>query len=85
MPLLKSTSHYSVTDNENLEIKPYLCLGLVANLEDLITSVDSISSIFRIFDPCSPLSTSRYGIALGALDGYLLKLTLFNLYVFRTP
>ena len=56
-----ATSHDPITDNENLENIPYICLVLLANLVDLLIPVDAGSIILGIFDPLSP---SRYGIPL---------------------
>ena len=62
-----ATSHDLTTDNDNLSNKPYSCLGLLANLEDLLIPVDSGLIISRIFDPLYP---SRDGIPLGGLGGF---------------
>ena len=62
---LLATLHAPITANENLSNKPYFCLGLLANLEDLLRPVDARSIILGIFDPFSP---SRYVIPLGMLD-----------------
>ena len=34
-------SHAPITANENLENKPYFCLGVLANLADLLIPVDT--------------------------------------------
>ena len=62
---LLSTSHGSITSNNNLANKPYFCLGLLANLEDLLIPAVSRSIILGIFDPFYPFQD---GIPLGALD-----------------
>ena len=59
-----NTSHDPITANENLSNKPYFCLGLLANLADILIPVDSRSIILVIFDPFYP---SRDGIPLGTL------------------
>ena len=56
---LLDTSHALLTDNDNLENKPYVCLGLLDNLADLLVVFDARSIIIGIFDPFSP---SRDGI-----------------------
>ena len=63
-----ATSHAPIAANENLENKSYFYLFLLANLTDLLRTVDARSIILGIFDPFSPLSASPYGIPLGALD-----------------
>ena len=35
------TSHATITDNDNLENKPYFCFVLLANLADILIPVDS--------------------------------------------
>ena len=60
-----ATSHYPITDNENLANKPFVCLGLLANLTDLLRPVDDISIILGIFDT---FPSSQDGIPLGVLD-----------------
>ena len=60
-----TTSHAPITANENLVNKPYFCLGLLANLTDLLRPVDSRLIILDIFDAVSP---SLDSILLGALD-----------------
>ena len=67
--------------NENLSNKPYFCLGLLANLADLLRQVDARSIILGIFDPFYP---SWGGIPLVTLDDYWVKQTLFKFYMFPT-
>ena len=43
-----ATSHFPTTANYSLANKPYFCLGLLANLADLLSPVGSIPSIFRV-------------------------------------
>ena len=53
---LLATSHATMTAIENLANKPYFCLDLLANFEDLLRPVDSRSIILGIFDtflPCN--------------------------------
>ena len=49
-----STSHSPNTANDNLSNKAYLCLGLLANLADILRKVDAIFIILDIFIPCLP-------------------------------
>ena len=79
------TSHAPITANYNLANKPYFCLGLSANLADLLRPVDAISTILENFDPFYPLSPSRYGIPMVALDDCWSKQTLFKFDMFRNP
>ena len=60
-----ATSHAPITANDNLENKPYFCLGLLANLAYLLIPVDATLIILGIFYPLSP---SQYGIPLGQWD-----------------
>ena len=76
------TSHAPITVNKNLSNKPYFCLSLLANLEDLLRPVDSRSIILGIFDP---FSTSRYGILLGVLNYCWSKQTLLKFEFFVAP
>ena len=46
-----ATSQATTTDNENLSNKLYIFLGLLANLSDLLITVDAGSTILGIFDP----------------------------------
>ena len=61
---LLPTSHTPITANYNLAKKTYFCMGLLANLADLLRPVDPRSTILVIFDPFSP---SQDGIPLGLL------------------
>ena len=74
-----ATSHDTITANENVANKPKQCLGLFANLADLLIPVDARSIILGIFDPFFP---SRYGIPMGVLDDFSVKPTSFEFYVF---
>ena len=49
-----ATSYAPITANDHLENKPYFCLGLLANLADLLISVDSILFVLGIFDHFYP-------------------------------
>ena len=60
-----ATSHAPINANGNLANKPYFCLGLLANLEDLLRPVDDRLIILGIFDP---FSTSQDSIPLEELD-----------------
>ena len=74
------TPHAPITDNESLANKPYFCLGLLANLEDILSPVDAISTILGIFDPFSP---SQDDIPLGTLGDF--RANFFFIFdVFRT-
>ena len=68
------TSHDPTTDNESLANKTYFCLGLLANLEDLLIPVDARSIILGILDPVLyseyHSSTLRYVIQMSALDDF---------------
>ena len=44
------TSHAPTTANYNLGNKPYFCLDLLANLEDLLRPVDARSIILGILN-----------------------------------
>ena len=77
-----TTSHAPINAKYNLSNKPYSCLSLLANLEDLLRPVDSRSIILGIFDPLSP---SWHDIPLVTLDDCWSKLTLFKFDVFQTP
>ena len=48
------TSHNPITDNYNLANKPCFCLGLLANMTDLLRQVNDILIILGIFDTFSP-------------------------------
>ena len=69
-----ATSHALINDNDNLSNKSYFCLGLLANLEDLLIPVDARSIILGIFDPVLyseyHSSTLRYVIQMSALDDF---------------
>ena len=60
-----STSHAPNNANENLSNKPYFCLGLLANLADILRPVYFRLIILGFFDPFLP---SLYGIPLDKLD-----------------
>ena len=67
---LLTTPHAPITDNDNLENKPYFCLGLLYNLTDLIIPFYSRWIILGIFYPFSPLSPSRDITPLVSLDDF---------------
>ena len=54
MWMFLATAHAPTTANENLENKPYFCLGLLANLADLLRPVNTISIVLVIFLPFLP-------------------------------
>ena len=69
-----SKSHDPINANENIENRPYICLGLLSNLEDRQRPVDYILIILVILyivlyseDHFSP---SWGGVPLGALYGF---------------
>ena len=76
-----ATSHAPITGNCNLSNKPYIFLGLLENLSDLLIPVYYRSIILGIFDTFYP---SQYGIPLGVLDDCWAKQTLFKFDVFIT-
>ena len=82
---LLATSYAPTIANDNLANKAYFCLGLFYNLVYLLRPVDSRSTVLGIFYPFYPLSTSRYGVPMGALDDCSEKQTFFKFDVFRTP
>ena len=49
-----ATSRAPITSKNNLENKQYFCLSLLANLADLLKSVDARSLILGIFDSFYP-------------------------------
>ena len=51
---LLATSYAPITANDNLENKPHLFWGLLANLSALLIPVDSRSIILGVFDSFSP-------------------------------
>ena len=77
-----STSHAPITDNENVENKPYFCSNLLSNLADLVKLIDARPIILGIFDP---FYLSRYGIPLDDLDYCWAKRTFYKFDVFQTP
>ena len=77
-----STSHFPITANENLANKYFFCLGLLANLADLLRPVDSRSIVLDLFDTFSP---SLGGIPLGVLDDCWANGSFDKFYFFRTP
>ena len=48
---LLATSHDPITANDNLANIPYFCLGLLANVTDLLITVDARPVILGIFIP----------------------------------
>ena len=60
-----ATTHAPITDNQNLEYRPYFGLDLLDNLADLLLVVDVRSILLSIFYPFSP---SQYGMPLGDAD-----------------
>ena len=80
-----ATPHAPISTNENLSVKPYFCLGLLANLEDTLIPVHYRSIILDIFDNFSSLYISQYGTPPGALDDCWMKLTFFKFDVFQNP
>ena len=78
------TSHATITDNDNLENKPYFCFVLLANLADILIPVDSrqiTSGILITFIPYLSLQMSSH------LDRWMIELN--KLYIqfdaFQTP
>ena len=51
------TSHDVTNANENLANEPHSCLGLLANLEDILRSVDDRLIILSTFDLVFNLNT----------------------------
>ena len=49
-----ATSHPPIAANDSLANKSYLCVGLLANLADILRPVDVISIILGIFDHILP-------------------------------
>ena len=65
MLVFLATQQAPITDNDNLENKPYLCFGLLANLEDILRPVGARLIIFGIF---GPFYRSQDGIPKCVLD-----------------
>ena len=60
-----ATSHAPITTYENLSNKPFFCLGLLANLVDLLGPVDAILIVLGVFILFLPRDTAYL---LGMLD-----------------
>ena len=80
-------SHAPITARQNISNGEQICLGLFDKLIDRWIPVDSKLTTLVILDLVSyfdnPFSHLQYGIPLGALDGFLIKINFFNFYVLQ--